>query len=135
MFERVFSYIDKVYKLVRPKNLMMVAIDGVAPRAKMNQQRARRFRSGKQSEEFLGDFEKLYANFSTGGLFDRNAIGPGTEFLSTLSDEFQKWLRMKCNTDPVWMKGPQVKQQNNYSTEKLQTITSYIYCSGCILWA
>ena len=35
MFQRIFAYTDRLYKLVKPGRLMFLAVDGVAPRAKM----------------------------------------------------------------------------------------------------
>lgn len=69
-----------LFRLIKPQKVFFMAIDGVAPRAKMNQQRSRRFRTAKvmkdQEKQALEKGEELPATER----FDSNAITPG-EFL------------------------------------------------------
>merc|ERR1740130_5463 len=78
MYENIFLYLDRLIRIVRPKKLMYMAIDGVAPRAKMNQQRSRRFRSAQER---------------TAGAWDSNQITPGTPFMSALAQRVQAHMR------------------------------------------
>lgn len=116
MFKKIFLYVDRLYKMVQPSKVLYLAVDGVAPRAKMNQQRSRRFRSAKEAEQLASE---LIARDEFNGKaqkgpdpdrtrFDSNCITPGTDFMLKLSLAMQKWVDYKMKTDPFWMNGAQV---------------------------
>lgn len=41
--EKVEEYVSRIVRLANPRSLLFLGVDGVGPRAKMNQQRTRRF--------------------------------------------------------------------------------------------
>lgn len=102
MFIRIFKYTDRLYKLVRPKKMMYLAVDGVAPRAKMNQQRSRRFRSSKEREALIAEFVAKEGKMPDNESFDSNCITPGTEFMHRLGIAFNKWIEYQMTHDPFW---------------------------------
>ncbi|KAL4869840.1 hypothetical protein BDV12DRAFT_167149 [Aspergillus spectabilis] len=118
MMIEIFRYTDRVVNMVRPRKLLMIAIDGVAPRAKMNQQRARRFRSAQEAreqDEKKQEFQKMLAkqngNKDQGiqeevvqKTWDSNVITPGTPFMDILAASLRYWIAYKLNTDPAWEK-------------------------------
>lgn len=115
MFKKIFLYVDRLYKMVQPNQVLYLAVDGTAPRAKMNQQRSRRFRAAKEAEQLAADLAAR-ENFKGKELkidenkqrFDSNCITPGTDFMLKLSLSLQKWVDYKLKTDPFWMNGATV---------------------------
>ncbi|GIC91739.1 5'-_3' exoribonculease Dhp1 [Aspergillus udagawae] len=119
MMVEIFKYTDRVVNMVRPRKLLMIAVDGVAPRAKMNQQRARRFRSAqeaKEADEKKEEFRKMLAKQNGNKVdeeiqeevvkktWDSNVITPGTPFMDILAASLRYWIAYKLNTDPAWEK-------------------------------
>lgn len=77
MFIAIFNYIEHLFGKIKPKQLFFMAIDGVAPRAKMNQQRARRFRTALDVENAREKAIREGQEMPKEDAFDSNAITPG----------------------------------------------------------
>lgn len=88
IFTSIFAYVDHLFGKIKPRKLFFMAVDGVAPRAKMNQQRSRRFRTAKEAKEIrekaLAKGEKLPDEKA----FDSNCITPGACFLCPVPCNF-----------------------------------------------
>uniref|UniRef100_A0A915BD26 5'-3' exoribonuclease 1 n=1 Tax=Parascaris univalens TaxID=6257 RepID=A0A915BD26_PARUN len=102
IFRDIFNYIDTLFSIIEPKRVFFMAIDGVAPRAKMNQQRARRFMSAKNAELALKIAESKGQEIPKEKRFDPNCITPGTEFMARLHEQLQYFIKMKISTDAAW---------------------------------
>jgi 5'-3' exoribonuclease 2 len=118
MMMAIFEYTDRVVGMVRPRKLLYMAVDGVAPRAKMNQQRSRRFRAAKEAAEkdaeraefvHMLNSQKASRGEDINSLeevvektWDSNAITPGTPFMHLLAESLQYWCAYKFTTDPSW---------------------------------
>lgn len=86
-YSKICEKIDDIYKKTNPTNTIMVCVDGVANRAKMCQQRQRRFKSGR---------EKTQEMMNT---FDSNCITPGITWMSNLMNYLRAWLKTKKKTN------------------------------------
>lgn len=109
MIEAVFAYTDRIFRIVRPRHLLYMAIDGVAPRAKMNQQRSRRFRSAQEVRDNEMLEQELRAQLQAEGkrlppkkpkAWDHNVITPGTPFMARLSEGLKHYVAQRLQSDP-----------------------------------
>lgn len=95
----VITKIEKYIQEINPLNITYVAFDGVAPFAKMDQQRTRRYKSA-----FLNNIKKSLSRNENGGrdgdvndIFDTVSITPGTMFMKELGDTITEHFKKNSN--------------------------------------
>jgi len=86
LFGFIEARLAMLLQVVHPAVLLYIALDGVAPRAKMNQQRSRRFRAARDAAAAAMTIEGAGL-----GSFDRNAVTPGTSFMIRLTRFLESW--------------------------------------------
>lgn len=102
IFLAIFNYIAHLFAVIKPQKLFFLAIDGVAPRAKMNQQRSRRFRTAKEAKETLDKAKRRGEEIPEEAGFDSNCITPGTPFMARLSAQLKYFIAKKVSEDADW---------------------------------
>ncbi|KAH7907684.1 exonuclease II [Hygrophoropsis aurantiaca] len=102
IFTSIFAYVDLLFSKIKPQKLFFMAVDGVAPRAKMNQQRSRRFRTAKEAKEVKEKAERNGEVLPEEKAFDSNCITPGTPFMARLSSQLQYFIHKKISEDANW---------------------------------
>ena len=89
MINNVIIYLEKLIDLAEPKKCIYLAIDGVAPVAKMKQQRLRRYKSVNDKKLFDRIRKKHKKDIPF--FWNNSAITPGTEFMKKLTDKLNTW--------------------------------------------
>ncbi|KOC61668.1 5'-3' exoribonuclease 1 [Habropoda laboriosa] len=104
IFKNIFCYLELLFRMIQPQKLFFIAIDGVAPRAKINNQRSRRFRSAKYAETQEAKLKAKGVILPEQPKFDSNCITPGTIFMAKLDDYLKYFISYKISTDKFWQK-------------------------------
>ena len=102
IFKDIMGYLELLVSKIKPRQVLYLAVDGVAPRAKMNQQRSRRFRSAQEARQQQAKSQNNNNLPQAGPAFDSNCITPGTIFMQELCEFLQDALAEKVASDPAW---------------------------------
>ena len=81
MIEKILSEIQRLIDYTEVSKLVYIAIDGIAPKGKMKQQRMRRYKNA------------LERKYSDEKRWNTNAISPGTFFMRKLNNKLKNFIK------------------------------------------
>lgn len=93
MAKRITDYIDYLIQVTQPTDLVYIAVDGVAPVAKINQQRSRRF---GYANNYRNEIYKKH-NIAFNDSWSNIVITPATEWMYELHLYLLKYYKQKAS--------------------------------------
>ena len=93
LIKMVCNKIDFYVDLLKPKNRVFIAFDGVAPVAKLSQQRDRRYKSW-----YTAQIQRDIEGAGYKEAWNTSAITPGTNFMRDLNEAVCAYFRKKSGT-------------------------------------
>jgi len=109
--ESLTAQIEEMVRITRPRQMIYIAFDGVAPRAKLNIQRKRRFEKFQSSTLSKKRLKQLQIYREESGLeyndpkehdWNSNCLSPGTDFMFKASNYVSNWIQEKQLKDSFW---------------------------------
>ena len=100
IIKQVIEKIEQYIAIVEPQKTVIIAFDGVAPVAKLEQQRQRRYKSGYQNDVSRQIFKKSVAD-----AWNTAAITPGTIFMSELNTITKEYFTKKDTSLNILVSG------------------------------
>jgi 5'-3' exonuclease len=90
IIKQIINYIELLIDKTKPDKLIYIAIDGVAPMAKIKHQRLRRFKTvyDRKNYENIANKHNIYRNKE----WNTSAITPGTIFMDKLTIQLNNWI-------------------------------------------
>ena len=100
IIERVIAKIEYYIVLLNPSNTVFIAFDGVAPFAKMEQQRTRRYKSTYMSQ-YIDPILRNIPKIAQVGSWSTCSITPGTPFMDQLSHRVREHFHFTQTVSPT----------------------------------
>lgn len=99
MIDRILKYLQYLINFVKPKKEIYIAVDGIAPMAKLNQQRKRRYKSlfeNKLKNQIKNKYKAADIGCSKND-WSNTAITPGTNFMEKLHEKILEYIKTNPN--------------------------------------
>jgi 5'-3' exonuclease len=134
IIRHVILKIEEYISIINPSKTVIIAFDGVAPVAKLEQQRSRRYKSWYQNE-----ISKMIFKKDKDDAWNTTAITPGTKFMAELNDIISKHFNQesfsRLNVAKIFVSGSNKVGEGEHklfdyirlNPEKHSTETTIIY--------
>ena len=95
IYQETCEFINQIVELIKPKSLLMIALDGVSPIAKISNQLEHRYSKNlyKSDKEITNFLYEIY--LTKKNTFDKNEISPCTNFMIKLEQYLDNYIQQK----------------------------------------
>jgi len=130
IISQCINYLEYIIEIVNPLDTIFIAIDGVAPMAKIKHQRGRRFK-------FIYDrkvLEHIYYKYNEKipNIWNTSAITPGTIFMDKLNKTIINWINnKKYNCKIIFSSSDTIGEGEHKILQHIKTLSeSYVMIYG-----
>ena len=122
MLNRIVEYLEELITEVNPQDVVFISVDGVAPVAKIKQQRSRRFKSVADRQVYDNIKKKHGREISK--FWNNSAITPGTPFMKKITQKIKQHI--ESNKDTIYKGLKIIFSSGNTPGEGEHKILQYI---------